>query len=286
MPIREDQLERSMQAAAPRVSTVGVLDLVAHKRARRRTVRRVEFAAIALALVAVLSTVVVLAREDGHVTRVAASGGATGVRVVPGGASVTPGSGAARAPVPITLDPDQGYVRGPLLGFRLHALARGLRPQRRHLHVSAFAHRARRHRNVPRGRAHRSQGRDPLDRRRRRRALGGDPQPTTGERAARRVPEAHRSGRRGGVEVAAPGQRPRRQRGSRRREACGSRCAMACCATTRPLGSSSRRPTSPRRHTRAVAATNGTVLVTDGEQLRTLAGADVLRGRRRRVPSG
>ena len=35
MPIRDEQLERSMRAAAPHVSTVGVLDRVADKRARR-----------------------------------------------------------------------------------------------------------------------------------------------------------------------------------------------------------------------------------------------------------
>ena len=37
VPIRDEQLERSMRAAAPHVSTVGVLDRVADKRARRRT---------------------------------------------------------------------------------------------------------------------------------------------------------------------------------------------------------------------------------------------------------
>ena len=70
---------------------------------------------MALAVVAVLSTAVVLARDDGQVTRVAARGGASGVRVVPGGAALTQGAGTGRAAVPIALDPDQGYVRGPLV---------------------------------------------------------------------------------------------------------------------------------------------------------------------------
>ena len=111
MPIREEQLERSMRAAAPHVSTVGVLDRVADKRARRRTARRIEVGALAAALVVVLSTAVVLVRDDDHATRVAAPGG----RVITGAGAVTPKAGVARAPVPIALDPDQGYVRGPLV---------------------------------------------------------------------------------------------------------------------------------------------------------------------------
>ena len=40
---------------------------------------------------------------------------APGGRVITGGAAITPDTGTARAPVPIALDPDQGYVRGPLV---------------------------------------------------------------------------------------------------------------------------------------------------------------------------
>ncbi|MEX1006907.1 MAG: hypothetical protein WD271_03585 [Acidimicrobiia bacterium] len=113
--MREDQLEQSLRAAVPRVATNGVLDRVAHKRARRHTVRRIELGAVAFVLVVALSMVVVLAQEDGEVSRVAAPGGASTVRVITGGAAVTPKAGTARTPVPVTLDPDQGYVRGPLV---------------------------------------------------------------------------------------------------------------------------------------------------------------------------
>jgi hypothetical protein len=111
VPIREEQLERSMRAAAPHVSTVGVLDRVAEKRVRRRTVRRIEAGALAALLIVALSTTVVLVGDDNHAARVAAPGG----RVITGAGAVTPQAGAARAPVPIALDPDQGYVRGPLV---------------------------------------------------------------------------------------------------------------------------------------------------------------------------
>ena len=73
--------------------------------------RRVEIGALAAALVVVLSTAVVLVRDDNQAARVAAPGG----HVITGAGAVTPQAGVARAPVPIALDPDQGYVRGPLV---------------------------------------------------------------------------------------------------------------------------------------------------------------------------
>ena len=70
MPIREEQLEQSMRAAAPRVDTVGVLDRVARQaRASPHAMRRVELGALAVVLVVALSTVVVLARDDGQDAR-------------------------------------------------------------------------------------------------------------------------------------------------------------------------------------------------------------------------
>lgn len=114
MPIREEQLEQTLRAAGPRVETSGVLDRVAHKRARRRTVRRIELGSVAFVLVAALSMVVVLARRDDDASRVAAPGGASTARVITGGAAVTPTAGVARIPVPVSLDPDEGYLRGPL----------------------------------------------------------------------------------------------------------------------------------------------------------------------------
>ncbi len=115
MPIREEQLEQSMHAAAPRVDTNGVLDRVAQKRARRRTMRRVELGALAAVLVVALSTIVVLAQDDGRDARVAAPGGTATARVITGPGAVTPNAGVARAPVPVALDADPGYVRGPLV---------------------------------------------------------------------------------------------------------------------------------------------------------------------------
>jgi hypothetical protein len=109
--MREEQLERSLRAAAPRVATAGVVDRVEHKRDRRRARRRAELGALGVVVVALLSLAVVFVRSDGESARVMATGG----RVITGDADVTPRAGTARAPVSITLDPDQGYVRGPLV---------------------------------------------------------------------------------------------------------------------------------------------------------------------------
>jgi hypothetical protein len=114
--MREDQLERSLRASAPRVPTTGVLDRVAQKRARRRSVRRLELGALAtVVVVAVASAVVLLTHDDGGVTRIEAPAAALRARVVAGDATVvTRDTGSSRPALPIALDPDQGYVRGPL----------------------------------------------------------------------------------------------------------------------------------------------------------------------------
>jgi hypothetical protein len=111
--MREDQLERSLRASAPPVTTAGVLERVADKRARRRTARRMQLGAVAALLVAALTTVVVLARDDADVARVAAPADTPTARVITGNAATRPHA-TTSAPVPITLEPDQGYVRGPL----------------------------------------------------------------------------------------------------------------------------------------------------------------------------
>ncbi|HXY92493.1 MAG TPA: hypothetical protein VEP49_08465 [Acidimicrobiia bacterium] len=94
--MREDQLERSMRAWAPRVSTVDVYDRVASKRTRRAARRRGGAGAVAVAVVVAISGAFLLLRQDGEPARIAATGGPYETHLV-------------------TLDPDQGYVRGPLL---------------------------------------------------------------------------------------------------------------------------------------------------------------------------
>ena len=115
MPIRDEELEQSLRTAAPHVSTEDVFERVVRKRSRRRAVRRIEGGAIAFVLVAALSMADLLAQEDDDTSRVAAPGGASRARVIRGGATVTAQAGVARTPVPVTLDPDEGYLRGPLL---------------------------------------------------------------------------------------------------------------------------------------------------------------------------
>jgi hypothetical protein len=115
VPIRDEELEQSLRTAAPIVSTDDVFERVVRKRSRRRAVRRIEGGAIAFVLVAALSMAVVLAQDDDDTSRVAAPGGASSARVITGGTTITPKAGTATTPVPVTLDPDEGYLRGPLL---------------------------------------------------------------------------------------------------------------------------------------------------------------------------
>ena len=115
--MREDQLERSLRASAPPVSTVGVLDQVAHKRQRHVRARRAGIAVVtATVVVATITLAFVAADDDGTTTRVAAPAGAVHARVLRGAvAAITSDSGTSRTAAPVALDPDQGFVRGPLV---------------------------------------------------------------------------------------------------------------------------------------------------------------------------
>jgi hypothetical protein len=115
--MREDQLERSLRASAPHVSTVGVLEQVAHRRERRSRARRARVASVAALVLAVTIALAVVATDDNDTrTHVATSpSDSLHARVVHGAvAAISPESGSSRAAVPIALDPDQGYIRGPL----------------------------------------------------------------------------------------------------------------------------------------------------------------------------
>jgi hypothetical protein len=111
--MRDDQLEHALRVTAPHVSTVGVLDRVAEKRSRRRVARRVELAALVVALVVAFVAVLVVVRDDEPTNRVAAPSAPT-ARVIAGD-PLARSNGVTSAPVVITLEPDQGYVRGPLV---------------------------------------------------------------------------------------------------------------------------------------------------------------------------
>jgi hypothetical protein len=111
--MRDEQLEHALRVTAPHVSTVGVLDRVAEKRARRRVAHRLELAAVVAVIVVGLATVLAVARDDAPVARVAAPPAPT-ARVIAGD-PLARSHGVTSAPVPIALQPDQGYVRGPLV---------------------------------------------------------------------------------------------------------------------------------------------------------------------------
>src|SRR5262245_31121575 len=109
--MREDRLEAALRRATPRVGTAGVLERVNTKRSWRRARRHAVLAATVFVCVVAASVTVALLRDGTDPARVATPAG----RVIAGTAAVTPGGGEPRAPVPVPLRPDQGYVRGPLL---------------------------------------------------------------------------------------------------------------------------------------------------------------------------
>jgi hypothetical protein len=116
MPVDDRRIEEALDAAAPLVDTGRVLDRVASKRRRRRTVRRIEGGVLALVVVAVVGLTAVLTTGDnGSSPHIAAPGARLNARIVQGDGAVSGTAGTTVLPKPAALDPDPGYVRGPLL---------------------------------------------------------------------------------------------------------------------------------------------------------------------------
>jgi hypothetical protein len=112
----DQQLEQALHDAAPAVDASRVLDRVAAKRARRRTVRRIESGVVALVVVTVIGlTAVLTTRDDGPSPHVASPGASLSARVVEGGDVVNGDAGRVEAPTPVDLDTDPGALRGPLV---------------------------------------------------------------------------------------------------------------------------------------------------------------------------
>jgi hypothetical protein len=109
--MRDHRLEAALRRATPRVTTAGVVEQVSAKRSRRRARRQTVLAVTVIGGVVAASVAFALIRDGSDPGRVATPVG----RVIAGSAPATPGAGAAHAPVPVVLEPDQGYVRGPLL---------------------------------------------------------------------------------------------------------------------------------------------------------------------------
>ena len=113
MPVDEQRIEQAFQDAAPAVDTSRVLECVATKRARRRTVRRIEGGALALVVVTVIGlTAVLTTRDDGSSPDVAAPGAGLSARVVTGDDANA--DGRAETPRPVTLDADPGVLVAPI----------------------------------------------------------------------------------------------------------------------------------------------------------------------------
>jgi hypothetical protein len=125
MPVDEHRIERALESAAPAVDTGHVLERVVTKRARRRKVRRIEGGVLALVLVAVIALAAVLTTgDDGSSPEIAAPGARLSARIVRGGGAVSGATGTVVIPRAVALNPDEGYLRGPLfVGARAFSLA-------------------------------------------------------------------------------------------------------------------------------------------------------------------
>jgi hypothetical protein len=114
--VDDRRIEEALDAAAPVVDTGRVLDRVATKRRRRHRVRRIEAGALALVVLAVIGlTAVLTTRDDGSSPQIAAPGARLSARIVRGDGAVSGTAGTTVFPRPVALDPDEGYLRGPLL---------------------------------------------------------------------------------------------------------------------------------------------------------------------------
>ncbi len=112
----DQRIEQALHDAAPVVDGTSALDRVAAKRTRRRRVKRLEVAAVAAVVVFAVAgvTAVVTNRGRESTPHVAAPAARTGARIVDGGGPVSGDAGEVVAPQPVTLDTDEGYLRGPL----------------------------------------------------------------------------------------------------------------------------------------------------------------------------
>lgn len=113
MPVDDHRLEQALEDAAPVIDTGRAFDRVATKRARRRTVRRIEGSALVLAVVAVVSfTAVVATHDNGSSPHVAAPGARLSAHVVTGDDANA--DGRVETPRPVALDADPGVLLAPI----------------------------------------------------------------------------------------------------------------------------------------------------------------------------
>jgi hypothetical protein len=113
--VDDQRIEQALEDAAPLVDTGRVLDRVASKRTRRRTVRRIEAGALALVVVAVVGlTAALVTRDDGSSPHVAAPSARLTARVITGDGAVNGDAGQIVTPTPVDLDADPGVLTGPM----------------------------------------------------------------------------------------------------------------------------------------------------------------------------
>ena len=117
MPETDDRIRDALQSTAREPSTDGVVERVRVKRHRRRTVRRVQAGLLAAAVLAVAALVSAnVLGDDDHRPEIAVSptpGAGPVVRVATG--LDLEGDGEPADVRAVRIDPDKGFVRGPLL---------------------------------------------------------------------------------------------------------------------------------------------------------------------------
>jgi hypothetical protein len=116
VPTDDTRLEQALHDAAPDIDTFGVVAQVTHRRTRRRRNRRIAAGALSVVGLLIVGTLTVLVtRDDGSSTQVAAPGARLQARVVDGGDAVNDGAGARRTPTAVALDQDAHLLRSPVL---------------------------------------------------------------------------------------------------------------------------------------------------------------------------
>jgi len=116
VPTDDTRLEQALHDAAPDVDSFGVLAQVTHRRVRRRRNRRIAAGALSVVALLIVGTLTVLVtRDDGSSTHVAAPGARLQARVVRGDHAVGGDAGTPVTPTHVTLDQDPHLLREPVL---------------------------------------------------------------------------------------------------------------------------------------------------------------------------
>lgn len=112
----ETVLAGALHRAAPRVEPMGIVERVAAKRAHRRRTRRLEVVVLTVTLVVAASVAAISFNDSrGQTPRIVTAGQVPAARIISGVEPVGGHTGTARKATLVPVQPNEGYLRGPLL---------------------------------------------------------------------------------------------------------------------------------------------------------------------------